>query len=303
MEVRRFVGLLWGLSGIPVGVALIFLPDPARLACFTLFVLLETGHSLSPIALAWTHTGFRRVMLCRPQKYLLLPAVVFGLTLAVGVATSAGWTSYVPGPHHFFHLTDWTNPFPVVVWIYWLWNIYHFGMQHFGVLALCRGGARSRRQRHADMALCLAVTAFGMAALPKLASEQWVFFLTMGIFAVNHWVVDIGLSSRVSKHGWLFAGGVLLAGAIGFVWMIPTPKGILIKVIPVIICARLGLGFVHFLYSRWVWNLSDPQVGATIGEDFFPWPAGGQQTPGGIPRCAGPMRSAKRSCPNLASQI
>jgi hypothetical protein len=278
MQVRRFAGLLWGLSGLPIGLALIFLPPPARLACFTLFVLLETGHSLSPIVLAWTHAGFRHLMCCHPQKYLWLPAGIFGLTLAVGLATSSGWTSYVPGPHQVFHLTDWANPFPVVVWIYWLWNIYHFGMQHFGVLALCRGGPRSQQQRLADMAICLAVTAFGMAALPKLMNEQWMFFLTMGIFSVNHWVVDIGLSSRVSKHAWLFAGGVLLAGAVGFLWMIPTPHGMLIRVIPVVICARLGLGFVHFLYSRWVWKLGDPQVRATIGRDLFGRPAADGQT-------------------------
>ena len=270
MEMRRFAGFLWGLSGLPVGLALIFLPAPARHACFTLFVLLETGHSLAPIALAWTHAGFRRLMCRRPQKYLRMPAAVFGLALAVGVATSCGWTSYVPGPHQIFHLTDWRNPFPVVVWIYWLWNIYHFGMQHFGVLALCGVGTRSGRQRLASMAICLAVTAFGMAGLEKLTNEQVVFFLTTGIFSVNHWVVDIGLSSRVSKHGWLFAGGVLLSGVVGFLWMIPTPNGMLIKVIPVVICARLGLGFVHFLYSRWVWKLSDPEVRETIGANLFP---------------------------------
>jgi hypothetical protein len=282
MEARRFAGLLWGLSSIPVGVALIFLPPSARLVCFTLFVLLETGHSLSPIALAWTHGGFRRMMLCNPRKYLWLPAGVFGLILVIGVATSCGLTSYEPGPHQVFHLTDWTNPFPVMVWIYWLWNIYHFGMQHFGVLALWRGGARSGRQRRVDMVMCVAITAFGMAVMPKLIKEPWVAFLMTGIFSVNHWVVDIGLSSRVSKHGWLFLGGVLLAGAVGFFWMIPTPNGDLIKVIPIVICARLGLGFVHFLYSRWVWKLSDAQVRAAIGCDLL----GRKDRESGFPRYA-----------------
>src|SRR6516165_3387835 len=51
MTTRRFVRLLWLLSGIPIGVALIFLTAEARLAWFTLFALLETGHSLSPIVL------------------------------------------------------------------------------------------------------------------------------------------------------------------------------------------------------------------------------------------------------------
>jgi hypothetical protein len=32
---------------------------------------------------------------------------------------------------------------------------------------------------------------------------------------------------------------------------------------------RLGLGFVHFLYDRWLYKLSDPPVRATIGRDIF----------------------------------
>jgi hypothetical protein len=171
----------------------------------------------------------------------------------------------VYGHGNLWRLTDWGNPLPVVVWIYWAWNIFHFGMQHFGVLSLWRGGARSRRRRFADMALCLIKTAFCMVALPTLTRDQWVGFLLIGAFPVNHWVVDIGLSSRVSKWGWLFVAGVLLAGMIGFLWMAPTSNGIMLRVIPVLICARLGLGFVHFLYSRWVWKLSNPKVRATIG--------------------------------------
>jgi hypothetical protein len=94
--------------------------------------------------------------------------------------------------------------------------------------------------------------------------------LMMGIFSVNHWTVDIGLSSRIiGQRGWVLAGGVLLAGAVGFMWMIPTSTGMMIRVIPLVICSRLWLGFVHFLYSRWVWKLSDPDVRATIGQDLL----------------------------------
>jgi hypothetical protein len=141
---RRYVLWLWLLSGIPVGIALIFLPSPARLACFTLFILLETGHSLSPIVLAWTHGGFRRVMVGQPKKYFPLPSGVFAVAIGIGAATSLGWTSLVPGPGALSRLTDWANPLPVMVWVYWAWNIYHFGMQHFGVLSLWRGRIRSR---------------------------------------------------------------------------------------------------------------------------------------------------------------
>jgi hypothetical protein len=88
----------------------------------------------------------------------------------------------------------------------------------------------------------------------------------LGTFSVNHWIVDIGLSSRVA--GWWLGVVVILAGTIGFVWIVPTPNGMMIKVMPVVICARLGLGFVHFLYSRWVWKLSDPRVRAAIGQNL-----------------------------------
>lgn len=198
MTTRRFVGLLWLLSGIPIGAALIFLPAEARLACFTVFVLLETGHSLSPIVLAWTHVSFRRqAVMAGPWKYIAIPGAVFAVTFAIGITTGLGWTSLVYGGHNAWRVTDWTNPLPVVMWIYWFWNIYHFGMQHFGVLRLVAPSS----WRLGGMVACLAVTAFCMAAVPRLMGDQWVGFLLTGAFSVNHWVVDIGLSSWVSKRG------------------------------------------------------------------------------------------------------
>lgn len=35
-----------------------------------------------------------------------------------------------------------------------------------------------------------------------------------------------------------------------------------------------GIGFVHFLYSRWIWKLSNPLVRATIGRDLWAQRAG-----------------------------
>src|SRR6266851_4428485 len=75
-------------SWIPVTISLVFLAsqpqwmpaglaDRALLSFFTVAVLLETGHNLSPIALAWLHGGFRRLMLGQPKKYTLLPGMVF----------------------------------------------------------------------------------------------------------------------------------------------------------------------------------------------------------------------------------
>ena len=262
MSMRRYLAWLWLLSGLPVGIALIFLPPTAALSCFTIFVLLETGHNLCPIVLAWTHSGFRRGMLSQKVKYLLIPGAVLLIVLAIGTITSLGWTSFVPGPQALYGLTDGTNLLPLAMWIYWPWKIYHFGMQHFGVMQILQVGG----SRRVNMVLCLVVTVFGMAVVPALTSSQWVFLLMMGIFSVNHWVVDIGLSARVVKRGWLLAGAVILLGAIGFVWMVPTSTGMMIRIIPIVIAARLGLGLVHFLYSRWVWKLSDPLVRTTIGK-------------------------------------
>jgi hypothetical protein len=264
MATRRFVPALWLLSGVPIGLALIVMPPVLRAWSFALFVLLETGHALSPIVLACSHTGFRALMLRRPGKYVLLPGVVFLAALAVGMATSWGWTSYnFAIPHQRDRITDLTNPFPLMVWLYWAWNIYHFGMQHFGVARLVGVGTGSRRL---DMALCLGVTAFLMVGMPLLIRDFWVVMLMTGVISVNHWVVDIGLSSRASCRHWLFAAGVLTIGIVGFIWMIPTANGMMIDVIPVVLGARYGLGFVHFLYSRWVWCSASP-----IRADLFRW--------------------------------
>jgi hypothetical protein len=139
-------------------------------------------------------------------------------------------------------------------------------MQNFGVLQLYRrNGSRNPRLRLIDKYGCLAFTALGMAALPAIAHSPQVALLCFGIFSFNHWLVAIGLCSIVSRRRWVFVAGMLLLGGAGFVWMIPTSHGNLIRVVPVIVCARIGFGFVHFLYDGWIWKLSDPQVRATIG--------------------------------------
>ena len=266
---------LWLLSGLPVGIALIVLPPAAQLACFVLFVFLETGHSLSPIVLAWTHREFRRrVIYPQPYKFLLLPGLISGVAVVIGVATQAGWTSYSPGPGASGRITGWDNPFPLLVWFYSAWNLYHFAMQDFGVLMLCTGPAKRRVKKLGCLVGLIGsylavggVNVLGFWHLPGLVNAWWTGPMMTGAVSVNHWIVDIGLSSRVVKHSWVFVIGVLSVGAIGFVWMVPTSQGMMIRMIPAIVCARLGLGFVHFLYSRWVWRFSDPKVRATIGKD------------------------------------
>lgn len=243
------------LSGLPIGLLLLTLSPDALLTFFALVVLLETGHSLSPILLAWSHPSLRQRMLGEPGKCIWLPTAVFTAALAVGVVTSMGWSSYTPGPRQIWRLTDAANLLPVVMWVYWVWNIYHFGMQNFGIVQLYR---RKRpfdaRKRMFIKYGCLAGTAFGMAGIPLVTRSMTVGLICLGAFAVSHWMQAIGLCSAVSQYGRLFAAGALLLGCVGFLWMVPTPRGTIINVIPAVICARAGLGFVHFLYDRWLWR-------------------------------------------------
>jgi hypothetical protein len=132
-----------------------------------------------------------------------------------------------------------------------------------------RNQARSLDGRVRDALICLGLTAFGMGALPLLLSDRSLSLLLTGVFSFSHWLTDIGLSSRVSRHPWLFITAVLAMGSVGFLWMVPRVDHMATRVIPAVLTARWGLGFVHFLYSRWVWNISDPKVRATIGRGIF----------------------------------
>jgi hypothetical protein len=234
----------WILSGLPIGLALVFLPSAVGFLFFTAAVFLETGHAFSPIVLTWSDAGLRRIAMDRWAEFVALPPLVF-----VGV---------------------FLVPTEVVFGIYYAWNIYHFGMQNFGVLSLYkRKQARSPDGRVRDGLLCLVLTAFGMGALPLLLSDRSLSLLFTGVFSFSHWLTDIGLSSRVSRHPWLFTMMVLAMGSVGFLWMVPRVDHMASRVIPTVLTARWGLGFVHFLYSRWVWNISDPKVRATIAKGIF----------------------------------
>jgi hypothetical protein len=305
-----FVGWLWLSSGLPVGLVLMWSPPSAWIAFFTFAVLMEVGHALSPIVFAWTNPAYRTLIFKYPRKYVVLPGAFLVTACAIGAATSLGWTSFVKpaqdltGQNYAF--TDLRNPFGMMVSVYWWWNVYHFGMQNFGVLAMCRTGRSAQRRRlfrvgrwdvlrpRPAAVLCLAVTAFGMVILPKLVHSPELGILFYCLFFVNHWVVAIGLPSHVESvldrsrprlHAWGFALGVLLLGTVGFVWSAPAwvwrawgyaipaqaPDYALVShVVPVVLSLRFGLSFVHFLYDRNIWRMSDPEVRAIIGPAFAP---------------------------------
>lgn len=223
---------------------------------FAVLLLLETMHVLSPILLAWMHKGFCQIMLQHPRKYIMLPTAIFALAATVSVATAIGWTAYDPsyGPIK-AHATGWKNPFPSLFAAYLVWNFYHFSMQNYGVLRLC--GVDVGRW---GKPVAFLGTAVAIKFMPLMMS-------------VNHWITDIGLSLRVISRKWWFLYILIVLSPVVFLWNFATPDGIGVRrmegVVIVFVGLRLAIGFVHFLYSRWVWQLSDPQVRATIGRDLF----------------------------------
>lgn len=102
------------------------------------------------------------------------------------------------------------------------------------------------------------------------------------IIAMNHWLVAVGLASHVhanhrEKSPWPFAIAIMVAGFALFCLLfvdlhkLPT-VGLTTATLYFTVAAvsfRLGLGFVHFLYDRWLYKFSDPRVRETIGSDMF----------------------------------
>jgi hypothetical protein len=131
--------------------------------------------------------------------------------------------------------------------------------------------------RELRIGFCLPRFVFILSDGLALALLWWQPIIGVAVYSLNHWLVAIGLSShvysarcfRLRAAGWLFTLAMLFTGAIGFLWLIPTPNGTLLRVVPIVVSARLGFGFVHFLYDRWVWKMGDPRVRATIGRDLF----------------------------------
>jgi len=303
---------LWIWSGVPIGVMLLGMglnwhwwTPQALVAFFFLAVALENGHNVSPIVLGWTHSGFRRHMLANPWKFIGVPVAVLAAAAAVGLVTSLGWTTYAPGPYHAMKITNWTNPYPLLVWVYLVWQAYHFGMQNFGIAMLyCRRLPASRARRLALKYTFLPVTMFGMLGLPMFVHSWQLGLMFLGVFSVSHWLQAIGLSSAVSRRGWIFTAALLAIGAIGFVWLRPTPMGNAVKqlgvFLPLVLCMREGFGIWHFLMDRWLWRFSDPLVRDTIGRDLFSPPAVGRRGSLASESCVAPMESPRHVAPSLS---
>jgi hypothetical protein len=322
----------WILSGLPIGWGLLLL-SPTIYLVLALIVLLEHGHFLSPMTLAWGHAGFRRLMLRQPIKYIGLPIALILTTTSIGIATTlfADLHIDVGMKVRVYDFADYKQPFVIMVVLYWFWNAYHFGMQNFGVLSIYRRKSGSGNRR-ADMIYCLFVQAAAsfLVFAPHLGldrgvmrdlyvSAALVIFIAMmlredklsprilfiaadtaglalifwsglwgfAIWSINHWLVAIGLSSHVyavhrGRSAVMFVAGLVVVGVALF-WLIfgsgvnrhtLFDPSFVVRTTMIALSLRYGFAFTHFLYDRWLWQLSNSEVRATIGKDLFELPSG-----------------------------
>jgi hypothetical protein len=229
-------------------------------------IVLDHAHLVCPIWLGWSNRGFREHMLRRPEKFILLPALCLFSAVMIGITSN---TTHEPA-------------FRGLASVYLWWNAWHFGSQHFGVASLLgwRSGPRWARQAVIIVPTMLLVTIpISFGSVPVLIRGSVALIVIGEVISFAHWTTDVALTSRVMRQwGWAFLLGVLAMGAIGFVWKTvgtdprlcgPRPACTVVWSIPTLLGLRYGLGFWHFLMSRWVWKLSDPQVRATIGRALF----------------------------------
>jgi hypothetical protein len=78
-------------------------------------------------------------------------------------------------------------------------------------------------------------------------------------------MAEIGLCSTLMDRQWVFTILTLMAGAIGFLWLRSTPSGNLMMVYLPVLCFGIGMSFVHFLYDRWLWKMSDKEISRVVG--------------------------------------
>jgi hypothetical protein len=225
----------WFLSGFPLALALVLVSAWSGLRLQNVFIFfavvmtLDTIHRIAPIQTAWTHHGFRRVMVKRPMKFVALPVVLLGAGVAAGFASQAYWPaaafvlnngiSYVPAALS-------ANPLVWFMVVHYVWNIWHFAMQNFGVMQIYRGRsgvAYPNSQRTIDRTLFLGIQiAIGIQVLFSLPSTNWltryppaietnhVVYVLLGIAALAIVVREAAVSGKWHSPRILFAASQMI---------------------------------------------------------------------------------------------
>jgi hypothetical protein len=249
-------------------------------------LFLDSSHLPAPIALAWAHPEFRRqIALEHKLRYIAIPLAVLALAVLTVPATLISWPGFRPiigtkvgvvgepnfvlnwlPPGHWYSILGWLpiNPFTALLTLFLAWNLYHFGSQNFGLWRMWRRGQGNRLLQKSSW---LGGTVAGMVGTPFVAPV--LVPLSMWAFGLWHWLPAIWLAAKASRRPVLFWTGSGVAGAIISVGLWAGVARGTLAVAMTVVAARLGLGFVHFLYDRWVWRLSDPVVRVMIGGDVF----------------------------------
>jgi hypothetical protein len=263
----------WFLSGPAFGLLLAFVFD----APLGLLLTVLNAHTISPIALAWSHRPYRtQVMLPNLRKFVGVPAIVMTLGVAAAIGTWYLFPLFVPKDLLLLeqvHLDQLTIPLLAWVNIYAVWNLYHTGAQNFGFLTLYRGRSFKGSEWWIILLTCVVITVLIGHFLQRWIPLQSVFLFVTGLLFVNHWLGAIGLAAHVhSRHhgispGW-FVGGVMLFGfASSGLYHIMLNWTVRAAVMAA--CVRASFGIWHFLQDKWLWSFSNPQVRATIGRDLL----------------------------------
>lgn len=267
----------WILSAPVLGLLMLVplaVPLPTRTITAGLLSV-NFAHALAPIALAWSHEGFRGVMLQRPAKFVGLPILVIAIGLVTALATWMLFPNFRLGPIVLENIRLDNFGVPLVLWanLYAVWNLYHAGAQNFGFLCLYRRRGFKGRQKAMVLAICVAVTVFLGHEAARLFGIRGLTLFFLGLVTVNHWFAAIGLAAHVhARHSgrsalW-FVAVVLIAGG-GLVLAFYAALISSLHSAMMALCLRGSLGIWHFLQDRWVWKLSDPRVRTTIGRDIF----------------------------------
>ena len=240
-------------------------------------ILIDHAHIFSPMLLTWSDRELRREALRRWRAFILIPTMVITGTVGIGVLTSCGYTSYHPGLHQMYHFTDVKNPFPALLLGFFIWKLWHFGSQNFGVAVICLAKCGRRiRYRQIVRAVCVAGTAVFM--LPLLwnfrfgdayylpgrelllgSFGHWFSITGMVLIFVPHWLIALWLTHRASLQKWWFLW-VLAIGALGFLMKRPTPFGSMMPGLPWLMAAAAALSFTHYLYDAKLWKRGSPAM-------------------------------------------
>lgn len=215
------------------------------------------------------------MMLQRRIKFVAVPVAILVLAVLVVPLTLHFWPTFHPTQGATFtkirtHVgPELINPFTAMLALFALWNFYHFGSQNFGMWRLWR---RGRGNRSLQKVAWVSGTAVGMVGVPIVAPI--LTSISVWTFGLSHWLVAIGLAARVSRRPILFWVAMLLIGVFltAALWAGVAYGSLLVGMS--VVSLRLGLGYIHFLYDRWLYKFSDAKVRATIGRDIFRLDAG-----------------------------